>query len=73
MEKKNSVWLKKYNFLVQLMSYKHDTGSKEFSSALNGVVVLFHDCKEVMDALKGFYNIASKSKEQKAQMNKMKN
>ncbi|CAD2079356.1 hypothetical protein GCM10007358_17520 [Phocicoccus schoeneichii] len=48
------------------MSYKHDIGSKEFSSALNGVVALFHDSREVMDALKSFYNIASKPKEQKS-------
>ena len=66
MEKENEVWLKKYNLLIQLMSFKHDIGSKEFSSALNGVVALFHDSREVMDALKGFYNIASKPKEQKS-------
>lgn len=66
MEKENEVWLKKYNLLIQLMSFKHDIGSKEFSSALNGVVALFHDSNEVMNALKSFYNIASKSQEEKS-------
>lgn len=65
-EKENSIWLKKYSLLIQLMSYKHDIESKEFSSALNGVVALFHDSKQVMEALKGFYNIASKPKEEKS-------
>lgn len=66
MEKENSIWLKKYNLLIQLMSYKHDIESKEFSSSLNGVVALFHDSKDVMESLKGFYNIASKPKDQKS-------
>lgn len=34
------------------MSFKHDINSKEFSSALNGVMALFHDSRIVMDALK---------------------
>lgn len=65
-EKENSVWLKKYSLLIQLMSHKHDIGSQEFGSALNGVVALFHDSKTVMDALKSFYSIAAKPKEQKS-------
>lgn len=65
-EKENSIWLKKYSLLITLMSFKHDINSKEFSSALNGVIALFHDSKLVMDALKSFYNIASKRKEEKS-------
>jgi len=65
-EKENSIWMKKYNLLITLMSFKHDINSKEFSSALNGVMALFHDSRTVMDALKGFYSIASKPKEQKS-------
>lgn len=65
-EKENSIWLKKYSLLITLMSFKHDINSKEFSSALNGVMALFHESKLVMDALKSFYNIASKPKEEKS-------
>src|SRR5699024_9641346 len=56
----------KYSLLITLMSFKHDINSKEFSSALNGVMALFHDSKIVMDALKSFYSIASKPREQKS-------
>src|SRR5690625_3050576 len=66
MEKKNNIWLKKYSLLITLMSFKHDINSKEFSSALNGVMALFHDSKIVMDALKSFYSIASKPNEEKS-------
>lgn len=65
-EKENSIWLKKYSLLITLMSFKHDINSKEFSSALNGVMALFHDSRIVMDALKSFYSIASKPNEEKS-------
>lgn len=65
-EKENSIWLKKYSLLITLMGFKHDINSKEFRSALNVVMALFHDSRIVMDALKSFYSIASKPNEDKS-------
>lgn len=57
LEKNNMIWFEKYKLLIQLMSFKNDISSIEFTSAINGVPALFHDSDDVMKALNDFYEL----------------
>lgn len=50
-----NLWLKKYDILVQLISYRNNTGSSEFSSALNGIVVVYFDSIPVKRKISDFF------------------
>lgn len=49
-------WRNKYKMLVQLISYRNDVQSMQYTSALNGAVAVFYDSKEVIDAIKELYH-----------------
>lgn len=50
---------RKYKLLIQLISYRYDVTSHEFTSAMNGAIVVFNDSKPVVDAIKKFYGYVS--------------
>src|SRR5690625_4611304 len=54
---------RKYNLLIQLISYRYDVRSPEFTSAMNGAVVVFNDSKPVVDSIKKFYGYVSQKDE----------
>ncbi|MGX7244730.1 hypothetical protein ACWOC1_07750 [Enterococcus quebecensis] len=49
------LWSKKYDTLVQMISYRYDVKCEEYSAAMNGITATFYDSKEVMDAVKKFH------------------
>ncbi|MFD2388027.1 hypothetical protein [Enterococcus rivorum] len=53
--REHDLWSKKYSTLVQMISYRYDVKSDEYSAAMNGITATFYDSKEVMDAVKKFY------------------
>ena len=53
--KKYDLWSKKYETLVQMISYRYNVNSKEYTAAMNGITATFYDSKEVMDAVKKLY------------------
>lgn len=55
------LWKKKYEILIQLMSYRYDVSSDEYTSALNGVSATFYDSKKVIAATKKLYNFLETS------------
>ncbi|MBO0409486.1 hypothetical protein JZO81_00375 [Enterococcus hulanensis] len=61
-EKQNrdyDLWKKKYDVLVQMISYRYDVRSKEYSAAMNGVTATFYDSKKVIEATKKMYDYLS--------------
>ena len=53
--KKYDLWSKKYETLVQMISYRYSVKSKEYTAAMNGITATFYDSKEVMDAVKKLF------------------
>lgn len=53
------LWEKKYNALIQMISYRYDVKSPEYTSAMNGAIAVFHDSKPVMNSIKKFYEYLS--------------
>ncbi|WP_338232236.1 hypothetical protein [Companilactobacillus muriivasis] len=53
--KKYNLWVKKYDVLVQLISYRHNLRSEEFTSALNGVVAVYFDSILVKKRVDDFF------------------
>ncbi|CCO10435.2 hypothetical protein BN424_971 [Carnobacterium maltaromaticum LMA28] len=49
------LWTKKYDTLVQMISYRYDVKCTEYSAAMNGITVYFYNSKEVMNAVKKFH------------------
>ncbi|PZG33368.1 hypothetical protein C2D64_08475 [Listeria ivanovii] len=49
------LWSKKYDTLVQMISYRYDVKCEEYSAAMNGITATFYDSKEVTDAVKKFH------------------
>lgn len=49
------LWEKKYNALVQMISFRFDVRSPEYTSAMNGAIAVFYDSKAVMNSIKKFY------------------
>lgn len=54
-QKKEENRRKKFLVFQQLMGYRYDIQSAEFISALNQIVVVFHDSQEVILSIKKFY------------------
>ena len=48
----------KLDTLTRLLGYRFDLKSPEFLSAINEVIVVFHDSPKVMTALRAFHNVA---------------
>lgn len=54
-DRKYKLWLKKYNALIQMISFRFDGKSPEYTSAMNGVIAVFYDSKDVMNSIKELY------------------
>lgn len=52
---------KKYELLIDLVSYRFDPASYEFSRSINGIPAVFYDSKNVVDATKDFHRYKSAS------------
>lgn len=54
--KKYDLWSKKYETLIQMLSYRYDVRSPEYTAAMNGIMATFFDSKEVINETKKLYD-----------------
>ena len=62
---KNEIRRSKLQVLQQLLGNRHDLKGQSFTEALNKILVVFYDSKEVLFALKEFYETIISSQKTK--------